>query len=227
MTEEKEWTKETLLKFLKPKHALLAEFAAVLIGDKTYGEEETAALLTEEWGGAYPSDFLGDDINADISNFLYNMANFCLERAKQKTKYNERLEGYLNIYVMPSYEDASHVLICDYDTSTVVTRYSDKTWYFKPEVLEENLGDLVKSIEQGIKLVRSRDTGSVLARASKQLEKAEEMLSISTPCGEKGERMSAIISEIKGIQDALQDMVGGGSERKRGPNLSRVEQIQN
>ena len=47
MTEEKEWTKETLVKFLKPKHSLLAEFATALIGDETYGEEEAAALLTE------------------------------------------------------------------------------------------------------------------------------------------------------------------------------------
>jgi hypothetical protein len=208
MSEDKEWTKESLIDFLKPKHALLAGFAAALIDDKTYGEEEAAALLTREWDGAYPSDFLGDDINTDISNFLYNMGNFCLERAKQKTKYNERLEGYLNIYVMPSYEDVSYILICDYETSTVVTKYSDKTWYFKPEVLEENLGDLIKSIEKGIKLVRSRDTDSVLARASKQLEKAEEMLSSSAPYGEKEERMSVIISEIKGIQHALQDLVG-------------------
>jgi hypothetical protein len=208
MTEEKEWTKESLVDFLKPNHSLLAEFAAVLIEDKTYGEEETATLLTRDWDGAYPSDFLGDDISTDISNFLYNMANFCLEKAKQKTKYNERLEGYLNIYVMPSYEDVSYILICDYDTSTVVTKYSDKTWYFKPEVLEENLGDLIKSIEKGIKLVRSRDSDSVLARASKQLEKAEEMLSSSAPYGEKEGRMSVIISEIKGIQNALQDLVG-------------------
>ena len=212
MTEEKEWTKETLVKFLKQRHPLLAQFATALIGDETYGEEEAAALLTREWDGAYPSDFLGDDTDADISNFLYNTANFCLERAKQKTKYDERLEGYLNIYVVPSCEDASYVLICDYGTSTVVAKYSDKTWYFKPEVLEEDLGDLIKSIEKGIKLVRSRDTGSVLARAPKQLEKAEGMLSISAPCGEKGERMSAIISEIKGIQHALQEMGGGRSE---------------
>ncbi len=154
MTEVKEWTKESLFAFLKPKHPLLAEFAINLIGD--YGEEETASLLTEEWGGAYPEDFIGDDINNNISNFLYNLADFCLQKAKRETKYDERLEGYLNIYVVPSYEDASYVVICDYDTSTVITRYSDKTWNFNPETLEEDLGDLIKSIEKGIKLVRSR-----------------------------------------------------------------------
>jgi len=207
MAEEKEWTKESLVDFLKPKHPLLAEFAATLIDEETYGEEETAALLTEEWDGAYPGGFLGDDINNDISNFLYNLANFCLERAKRETKYDERLEGYLNIYAVPSYEDASYILICDYNTSTVVTKYSEKTWYFKPDILEENLSGHTESIERGIKLVRSRDTDSILARASKHLEKAEKMLSISAPNGEKEERISVIISEIKGIQHALQGMV--------------------
>jgi hypothetical protein len=207
MTEVKEWTKESLVDFLKPKHPLLAEFAHGLIGEYGYGEEETAALLTEEWDGAYPGGFIGDDINSNISNFLYTMAYFCLQKAKQKTKYNECLEGYLNIYAVPSYEDVSYLLICDYNTSTIVTKHSDKTWYFKPGVLEENLGGLTKSIERGIKLVRSRDTDSVLARASKHLEKAETMLGISAFSGEKEERMSVIISEIKGIQHALQDMV--------------------
>ena len=207
MSEEKEWTKESLVAFLKPKHSLLAEFAAALVGDHSYGEEETAALLTEEWDGAYPSGFIGDDINNNISNFLYAMADFCLQKAKQKTKYNERLEGYLNIYAVPSYEDASYIIICDYNTSTLVAKYSDKTWYFKPEVLEESLEDLTKSIETGIKIVRSRDTDSILARASKHLEKAETMLCISAPSCEKEERMSVIVSEIKGIQHSLQDMV--------------------
>ncbi|MGA2875073.1 MAG: hypothetical protein ABSE82_05975 [Nitrososphaerales archaeon] len=208
MAEEKEWTKESLVDFLKPKHPILAEFAATLIDEETYGEEETAALLTEEWDGAYPGGFIGDDINNDISNFLYNMAHFCLQKAKQKTKYDERLEGYLNIYVVPSYEDVSYILICDYNTETTVAKCSEKTWYFKPEVLEETLGGLTESIERGIKLVRSRDTDSILARASKHLEKAEKMLTAMGPCGETEERMSAIISDIKGIQYAMQDMVG-------------------
>jgi hypothetical protein len=208
MAEEKEWTKESLVDFLKPKHPLLAEFAAGLIDGETYGEEETAALLTGEWDGAYPSGFLGDDINNNISNFLYNMADFCLNRAKQQTKYDEHLEGYLNIYVVPSYEDCSYILVCDYNTSTVAARYSTKTWGFNPENLEEDLGGLTKSVERGIKLVRSRDTESIVARASKHLVKAEEMLGILAPNGEKEARMPAIIFEIKGIQHALQDMVG-------------------
>ena len=207
MAEEKEWTKESLVDFLKPKHPLLAEFASALLDDETYGEEETAALLTEEWDGAYPDDFIGDDLNNDISNFLYNMAHFCLERAKREMKYNERLEGYLNIYVVPAYEDVSYIIICDYNTQTTLAKYSEKTWHFEPERLEEILGDLIKSIERGIKLVRSRDTDSILARASKHLEKAEKMLGILAPNGEKEERMSVIISEIKGIQHALHDMV--------------------
>lgn len=204
MEEQEEWTKESLFAFLKPKHPELAEFATALIDD--FGEEEAAALLTKEWDGAYPSDFIGDDINNNISNFLYNMADFCVKRAKREKKYDEHLEGYLNIYVVPSYEDASYVLICDYDTATVVSKYSGKTWYFNPETLEGDIGDLIESIEKGIELVRSRDTDSILARASKQLEKAEKMLDASSAYCEKREDISTIVSDIKEIRNALLGM---------------------
>lgn len=168
--KKEQWTKERLLKHLQT-YPLLAELAACLIDDHDFDADHVAALLTEEWDGAYPESFIGEDLLSDIGYFLYNMTDFCVEKAKALTKFDEHAGGLIMVSVDPSYQDSSTVLVYHQETQTLLARESDKTWHFTPTFLEEYIEEMTKRIGKGIRLIRSRDAGSILLRTRKQLEK--------------------------------------------------------
>lgn len=149
----------------------MAELAACLIDDHDYEADHVAALLTDEWDGAYPASFIGEDLLSDIGYFLYNMTDFCVEKAKALTKFDEHAGGFIMVSVDPSYQDSSTVLVYHEETKTLLAKESDKTWHFTPTRFEAYIEEMTKRIEKGIRLIRSRDAGSILSKTRKQLEK--------------------------------------------------------
>jgi hypothetical protein len=137
------------------KGTLLAEFASWLKKEREYDSETIEELLYEPWDGAYPEALLGDDIIVDIENFLHDMAMFAVEKVfGEKIDFDRRFL----VLIIPygSYEDCSNVYVLEMKTKTVMASLEEKTWHFNPQVIEEDLKDLVDQLEKSKSLLAVR-----------------------------------------------------------------------
>lgn len=127
--------------------SLRDEFRAWLRNDQFYDEESIQTLLDKEWDGAIPLELLGDDIKTDIGNFLYYMAKFTVEKI-----YGDGLcypELWITIVPDPSYEDRSYVYVLEMNNKRVLARSCGcKTWHHNPEVIDEDLRNLIEQLEK-------------------------------------------------------------------------------
>lgn len=135
-------------------YKLLRKFEKWLRRERDY-DAAIEDLLYKEWDGAYPTSLIGDDVLVDIENFLYDMAQFAVEQA-----FGKNVDRNLNmlILIIPygSYDDCSCVYVLEMKTRTVLASFEEKTWHFKPDVLEDSLNDLVRQLEEAKKLLAVR-----------------------------------------------------------------------
>ncbi len=129
---------------------LLNEFAKWL-KKRGYDQSSIRALLFKEWDGAYPQELLGDDIIRDIENFLYDMAQFAVERV-----FGSSSTLFFSIVPLGDYETASEVFVLEMKTKTVLANLVEKTWRFNPDVIEECIEDLIEQLEESKKLLSVR-----------------------------------------------------------------------
>jgi hypothetical protein len=128
------------------EYPLLKEFAEWLQKEEWLDESEVKALLTEEWSEAYPEEFVGDDLLTDISNFIYFMGRFAVEKATGKSSLS-----FPNFRIVPdpSYEDCSTVYVLDMENRKVVAEgVGHPTWDFDPETIASDIEDMIEQIKQ-------------------------------------------------------------------------------
>jgi hypothetical protein len=132
---------------------LLAEFARWLKKERDYNSETVEELLYKPWDGAYPEELLGDDIIVDIENFLHDMAMFAVEKT-----FGAKVDQRFQILIVPfgSYDDCSSVYVFEMKAKTVMANLEEKTWHFSPEIIEEDLKDLVSQLEKSKDLLAVR-----------------------------------------------------------------------
>lgn len=142
---------EVKLKYLAP---ILHEFAKWL-RNNGYDRETVEQLLFKEWDGAYPEKLLGDDIIVDIENFLHDMAYFAVQKVfGESVDCDQRFR--IEIVPYGNYEDCSSVHVLEMNTRTVLASLEEKTWHFNPELLEEDLKDLIEQLEKAKELLAVR-----------------------------------------------------------------------
>jgi len=131
-----------------PAMSLRDEFRAWLVKESCYDEESARILLDQEWDGAYPEGLLGEDLLVDISNFLYWMAEFALERAYGADYYKG--DGcWIRVVPDASYEDRSVVYILEMKSRRVLAvGCNGKTWNNEPEVIEYDLKDMIAQLSR-------------------------------------------------------------------------------
>jgi len=136
-------------------HETLREFARWLRRELEYDAEKIKTLLYEKWGGAYPESLLDDDIIVDIENFLHDMAQFAVEKVFGK---NIDYDSRFLILIIPygSYVDCSSIYVLEMKTKTVLASLEEKTWRFSPDVIEEDLEDLIGQLEEAKSLLAVR-----------------------------------------------------------------------
>ena len=146
---------EEVLKKLVGK-PLLKEFAEWLHKNEYYEEESIESLLCEEWDGAYPTVLLSDDLLVDIGNFLYYMAEFAVVKVYGKDWW--KISGhYIRIVPDPSYEGRSYIYVLELETKTVLVALDcGKTWNFNPKIIEDELNELMKQLEESKRLLAVR-----------------------------------------------------------------------
>ena len=135
---------------------LVAEFAEWLVKEDV-DPSTVETLLCTEWDGAYPSALLGDDLRANIDDFLYRMGEFAVSKIfGAEYRYQTRPLD-INILPVPDYESASYLYIVEMETRTVLVRQCvGKTWNFNPENLEAELDELVNRLEESKSLLAIR-----------------------------------------------------------------------
>jgi len=136
---------------------LLKEFAEWLYENEYYGEDTIEDLLCKEWDGAFPQGILGDDLLIDIGNFLYRMAEFAVEKVYGEDWWTAKSSHHIRIVTEPSYEDRSYVYVLELKTRTVLAvGCGTKTWHFDPEVITEDLEDMIRQLEESKNLLAVR-----------------------------------------------------------------------
>jgi len=132
---------------------LLAEFADWLKKELDYSSKTVEELLYKPWNAVYPEALLGDDIIVDIENFLYDMAEFAVEKV-----FGEKIDTRFLVLIVPfgSYEGRSCVYVLEMKTKTVMASLEEKTWRFNTETMEEDLKDLVGQLERSKDLLAVR-----------------------------------------------------------------------
>jgi len=141
------------------KSPLLRKFAKWLYKSEYYGAEEIEALLCKTWDGAYPTEFLGDDLLITIGNFLYYTAEFTVERVYGENYWEP--PTHIRIVADPSYEDRSYVYVLELNTKTILAvGCGRKTWNYNPEAVEDDLKDLAKELEETKGLLATRIVSS-------------------------------------------------------------------
>ena len=144
-----------ILKSLAGK-PFLREFAEWLYHNQYYDEDEIAHLLCRKWEDAFPRSIIGDDLLVDIGAFLYNMAEFSVEKVYGKEWWMAGTHR-IRIVAEPSYEDRSYVYVLELKTKTVLAEgFGEKTWNCNPEIIEENLKDLVSQLKKSRNLLGVR-----------------------------------------------------------------------
>lgn len=142
---------EVKLKYLAPT---LHEFAKWL-RESGHDPKTVKQLLYREWDGAYPEVLLGDDIIVDIENFLYDLAHFAVLKVLGDIAHGDQ-RFWIRIIPYGSYEDCSGVYVLEMNTGTVLASLEEKTWHFNPELLEEDLKDLIGQLEKAKELLAVR-----------------------------------------------------------------------
>ena len=136
-------------------HPPLMEFAGWLHKNEYYDDETIEVLLCKPWDGAYPTTILSDDILKDIDSFLYHVAKFAVEKVYGENYNSGRI--LIRIVAEPDYEDRSYVFVLELRTKTVLAGgCGGKTWNFDPDVLEEDLEDLIRQLEMSKTLLAAR-----------------------------------------------------------------------
>jgi len=147
---------EEILENLADK-PLLKEFAEWLYEKEYYKEYGIEELLCKEWDGAFPTNLIDDDLLIDIGNFLYCMAEFAVEKVYGEDWWKPTSTLHIRIVPEPSYEDRSYVYVLELKTRTVLAvGCGMKTWNFNPEVITEELVDMIKQLEETRKLLAVR-----------------------------------------------------------------------
>lgn len=138
----------------KGSDTLLREFAKWL-RKSGYDPETVKQLLYREWDGAYPEALLGDDIIVDIENFLHDMAYFAVQKVFGDIAHGDQ-RFRMEIVPYGDYENCSSVYVLEMNTGTVLASLEEKTWHFNPELLEEDLKDLIEQLEKAKELLAVR-----------------------------------------------------------------------
>jgi len=161
MEEVEDEESEDLVKFEEVLEGLegkpvLKEFAVWLKEEDYNGAGDIEELLCNEWDGAYPTSLIGEDLLIDISNFLYYMAQFAVEKVYGK-EYWKPGNSCIRIVPEPSYDGCSYVYILEMKTKSVLAAgCGRKTWHFNPETIQEDLKDLVKQLEESKNMLATR-----------------------------------------------------------------------
>lgn len=134
---------------------MLKEFEGWLKKEWDYDSDNVLELLYKEWDGAYPTSLIGDDIIVDIENFLYNMAQFAVEKAFGKGVDCDR-RFLIQIIPWGCCESDSSVYVLEMRTKTVLASLEEKTWRFSPELIEEDLEDLIEQLQRAKGLLAVR-----------------------------------------------------------------------
>ncbi len=134
---------------------LLREFEKWLMKERNWGKGTVKELLHREWDGAYPGALLGEDVIMDIESFLHDMAYFAVQKVFGKGMDSDR-RFLMLIVPYGSYEDCSGIYVLEMRTKTVLACLEEKTWRFNPELLEEDLRDLIEQLEEAKGLLAVR-----------------------------------------------------------------------